>query len=192
VSQEVARAWDRIEAWLAQHLPSAQLNPPAAEDDIAALETKVGVRLPDDLRASLLRHDGEDVDDGPALAAGMPLLGVDGIDSEWTLWTDMQARGEFEAGPEPSTVIRTDEWFRRGWIPFAGSDGQDFCIDYDPGPDGRAGQLVSMDHETGATPHPVPSFTAWLTLLADELESGVWVVEDGYLDVADGATTQLI
>ena len=53
--------WDRIEALLAMYAPqlAVVLNSPASEDEIAAVERSLKISLPDDVRISYLRHNGE-------------------------------------------------------------------------------------------------------------------------------------
>ncbi|WP_182878154.1 hypothetical protein [Microbispora sp. H10670] len=60
VTAGVNRQWRRIERWLRAHAPRtyASLNGPAAPRLVARAEERLGTRLPDSLRASLLRHDG--------------------------------------------------------------------------------------------------------------------------------------
>ncbi|MEU8194783.1 hypothetical protein AB0C10_13490 [Microbispora amethystogenes] len=60
VTSGVNRQWRRIERWLKAHAPRtyASLNGPAAPRLVARAEARIGTRLPDSLRASLLRHDG--------------------------------------------------------------------------------------------------------------------------------------
>ncbi|WP_327044980.1 hypothetical protein OG320_25015 [Microbispora sp. NBC_01189] len=60
VSAGVNRQWRRIERWLRAHAPRtyASLNGPATPRLVARAEARIGTRLPDSLRASLLRHDG--------------------------------------------------------------------------------------------------------------------------------------
>ncbi|WP_285588124.1 SMI1/KNR4 family protein [Herbidospora sp. NBRC 101105] len=56
----VNRQWRRIEAWLGKNAPEsrAALGTPARPRAIAEAEAVMGLRFPDDLKASLLRHDG--------------------------------------------------------------------------------------------------------------------------------------
>jgi cell wall assembly regulator SMI1 len=60
VTQRVNRAWEQIEKWLAANAPetAATLAPPAIPVSIASLQRQIGVPLPPELIASLLRHDG--------------------------------------------------------------------------------------------------------------------------------------
>ncbi|MEV1175651.1 SMI1/KNR4 family protein [Nonomuraea sp. NPDC049784] len=60
VARAVNRQWRRIESWLKANAPRSYrtLGKPGKVADIAAAEAEMGLRFPDDLRASLLRHDG--------------------------------------------------------------------------------------------------------------------------------------
>lgn len=62
VLRNVKQLWERIEAYFYEHWPQKELKlrPPATEQEIAAAESELGVRLPDDFRASLKVHDGQD------------------------------------------------------------------------------------------------------------------------------------
>ena len=74
----VTSAWQRIDAWLAEHAPATArvLNPPAPRD-------RIGAHLPAELVASLLCHDGADADELTANQILPPLyypLSIEGID----------------------------------------------------------------------------------------------------------------
>jgi hypothetical protein len=60
VTRAVDRQWRRIEAYLKAKAPKSYrtLGKPGKAADIAAAEAYMGMAFPDDLRASLLRHDG--------------------------------------------------------------------------------------------------------------------------------------
>ncbi|WP_049566416.1 SMI1/KNR4 family protein [Nonomuraea sp. SBT364] len=60
VKRAVDRQWRRIERWLRANAPRthAALGRPGRARTIAVAEAQMGVKFPDDLRASLLRHDG--------------------------------------------------------------------------------------------------------------------------------------
>ncbi|MFI6812570.1 hypothetical protein ACIBG7_09185 [Nonomuraea sp. NPDC050328] len=75
VVRAVNRQWRRIERWLAENAPvtRATLARPARARTIAIAEAQMNLRFPDDLRASLLRHDG-----------GLPTpLNVRGMRDRW-------------------------------------------------------------------------------------------------------------
>ncbi|MFF4614357.1 hypothetical protein [Nonomuraea jabiensis] len=60
VRAAVNRQWRRIERWLRENAPRtyASLGAPGRAGTIALAEAQTGLELPDDLRASLLRHNG--------------------------------------------------------------------------------------------------------------------------------------
>ncbi|MEV4219759.1 hypothetical protein [Nonomuraea sp. NPDC049725] len=60
VKRAVNRQWRRIERWLSTNAPKtyAGLGRPGRARTIAVAEAQTGLEFPDDLRASLLRHDG--------------------------------------------------------------------------------------------------------------------------------------
>ncbi|WP_169944603.1 hypothetical protein [Microbispora sp. H11081] len=81
VTTAVNRQWRRIERWLRAHAPRtyASLNGPAAPRLVAKAEARLGMPIPDSLRASLLRHDGAR---GPAafrLPPSHRILGARGL-----------------------------------------------------------------------------------------------------------------
>ncbi|MFJ2647679.1 SMI1/KNR4 family protein [Streptomyces sp. NPDC087420] len=173
----VEQSWARIEAWLAQHaaISHGLLRPPALPEDIAAAELRLGVAFPSDLRESLLRHDGVQLQDG-TLTLGYygPLSGVEdivhsteflrGIGSdvaEDEADLDEEERDQYAYWPHERLLITLGI----GW---QSSDGL-FLVSR-PGPHhGRVGRYFDEDS---------PSFTAWPTLrhvLADfatSLENG--------------------
>ncbi|MFI6731634.1 hypothetical protein ACIBI9_01790 [Nonomuraea sp. NPDC050451] len=86
VRAAVDRQWRRIERWLREHAPRtyASLGAPGRAGTIALAEAQTGLEFPDDLRASLLRHNGMS---GPPAArfgfGGEQVLGVRGIRDQW-------------------------------------------------------------------------------------------------------------
>ncbi|SEG85051.1 hypothetical protein SAMN05444920_105457 [Nonomuraea solani] len=60
VRRAVDRQWRRVERWLKANAPLTYrtLRPPGKARTIAIAEAQMGVDFPDDLRASLLRHNG--------------------------------------------------------------------------------------------------------------------------------------
>ncbi|MFD7445997.1 hypothetical protein [Streptomyces sp. NPDC059909] len=62
-ARQVAQAWGRIEAWLAEHAPASftSLKAGASEEEIAALEGSIGVRVSDGVKALWQMHAGAEV-----------------------------------------------------------------------------------------------------------------------------------
>ncbi|MBE1561640.1 SMI1/KNR4 family protein [Nonomuraea africana] len=157
VKRAVERQWRRIEGWLAVNAPKShgKLGRPGRAGTIAVAESQMGLRFPDDLRASLLRHDG-----------GFSLPGRDAstIREIRDTWRHLCEDG-YDDGGDP----RDQLW-----------DGQMIPV----GPDGSGDYLV-LDSERGDlgetlegspmyfTGEPwARSFHALLKHTADALESG--------------------
>jgi hypothetical protein len=178
VRQAVGKQWRRVERWLKAKAPRthALLRPPAKARTIAIAEAQMGVRFPDGLRASLLRHNGAS---GPHLTGfGMPdgtatgsrLLGVREIRDEW--------RAHCRA-PEFSPPAEGEAWHGR-LIPFGSGLGHFMVADTEGGSIGR------YSPEEGAR-FDGSSYYAVLKSAADAMEKGkparglLPVVRDGHL-----------
>ncbi|HEX8693753.1 MAG TPA: SMI1/KNR4 family protein [Longimicrobium sp.] len=173
--------WRRIEAWLAAHAPAiaAGLNPPASAGEIDETERFLGVRLPDDVRASYLRHDGQS-QDSPWMMNGWEWLSLTRIRDEWKVWKDVLDSGAFAAieSDADGVSVRRD-WWNPAWIPVTYSGcGDHHCLDLAPGPRGISGQVIEMWHDEGARPVVADGFGAWLSQFADDLEAGELVFSD--------------
>lgn len=156
----VEQAWARIETWLAQHAAVSHglLRPPALPEDIAAAELRLGVTFPPDLKDSLLRHDGVQLQDGtPTLGYYGPLSGVEDIvrsteflrdigadlaDGEADL--DEEERDQYAYWPHERLLITLGI----GW---QSSDGL-FLVSRSGPHHGRVGRYFDEDS---------PSFTPW-------------------------------
>ncbi|MFI7277882.1 SMI1/KNR4 family protein [Streptomyces sp. NPDC049879] len=163
----VGRTWDRIERWLARHAPAtyATLRPPAARDDVAALEEEFGIRLPGDLVASLLRHDGVTWPGQAAFAlpGRFYLLDVAAIREHCAMWRRLAER-------EDATNLRDGSYWHPSFLTVAGTNAADaMFVDCRPGE--RYG--VVGWHIKGGEPYfgPRLPFAAMLGALADALEA---------------------
>ena len=152
-SSTLAESWARLEGWFAAHYPTLalKLRPPAAPKQIAAAEKALGVTFPADFRASLLVHDGQDDDPGVRLLPFAQRLGS--LASLTRCWKD--DRGLFDKA-EMATRLEWLDATRRvrqvhlhpAHVPIAGSKYWDYgrlLLDFLPGPDGSAGQLIARD-----------------------------------------------
>jgi cell wall assembly regulator SMI1/ankyrin repeat protein len=174
----VPSLWKRIEEALRTKAPVVKqsLKGGASDERIQELEARCCVTLPEDFKASVRVHDGQD-GGGEALipsvftGEGYELLPLQGIASVWDSWKSLVDAGEFAADAStPDEGIRSD-WWHPGWIPFASNGGGDsLCIDLAPTAAGVAGQVISMNHETAQRRHLAPSFAQFLSRLAEQLE----------------------
>ncbi|MEV0415527.1 SMI1/KNR4 family protein [Streptomyces sp. NPDC050448] len=94
--EQTLSAWHRIEAWLEEYAPRSRrrLPPPAAEEDIRAVERELDFVIPADVRAFYRLHNGT----GP------------GIDFAWPTWDGPLPIPEAAWDPEqdPSGCILPD------------------------------------------------------------------------------------
>ncbi|MFB9532091.1 SMI1/KNR4 family protein [Nonomuraea roseola] len=162
VKREVDAEWLRVERWLKKHAPvtHAALRGPARARTIAVAEAQTGLRFPDDLRASLLRHDGS-MTFGPGNASG---LGVRGIRDTWRFLCHHFPTVE---DPEP----RLEYWNGR-MIPFLhfpdrNSEHQEYALI-----DSQEGDVGWDDTIGGIGFGRAPSYLALLRANADALRDG--------------------
>ncbi len=172
--------WTRLESWLSSNAPDLvdQLRPGADEQALSAVEQDLGLKLPDDLRASLAVHDG--TEECAGLIGGWDLLPAEFIASEARLMRGMVDDGSFgEATADPHPKLAT-AWWNPAWIPIVSSgSGHFLCVDLAPGPEGRAGQIVLFLHDASQRYVVAPSYRAWLEAVVRDLERGAYSREDG-------------
>ncbi|MEV4164441.1 SMI1/KNR4 family protein [Nonomuraea dietziae] len=171
VARAVDRQWRRIEAWLKTNAPRSHrtLGKPGEPEVIAAAEAEMGSLFPDDLRASLLRHDGVvHLDDIEAFGfLGNSNASVREIRDTWR---QLCLIDDEDDGTQGFTDPRT-EWWDGRMLPF--------------GSDGLGDHLVvdSVKRDVGDTDHEgimsftpggvrIRSYYALLKATADAMEDG--------------------
>lgn len=183
------RLWGRFEMWLAENWPQGleELNPPASDEQIAALEQALGLKLPADYLACLKIHNGQRTNFGGGLFEGSEFLSSDQILDQWKIWKELLDDGDFEvAESEPASGIGND-WWNAGWIPFThDGGGNHLCIDLAPTVTGHTGQVISMWHDSAERELLAPSFNAWFEAYVNAVCAGEYVYSDEY----DGIVTR--
>ena len=177
--------WARIEGWLRQHAPDALgvLYPPAPPETIRAFETAVGAALPDDYRESLAIHDGEQ--GSPVLFSPWALTATEWAVRSWRTMRSVERELARDLPRRVPVVVVgpvAAVWWSESWIPFASNGaGYDLCLDLDPAPGGRRGQVIEFRHDISKRIVRAPSFADWLRANADDLENGRYEIdEDGF------------
>jgi len=156
-------AWEMIEEWFAKKEPTFKLNPGASAADIEKLETRIGLTLPEELKASLMRHDGVDELHWPK----GEFCSVESILRDWEMRADIFAE---EEDKDAEGGVMKAGWWRKGWIPIdADGAGNGTCIDLVPGSKGKKGQIIDFDHETGPNGPHYDDFADYLEAMVDEL-----------------------
>ncbi|RSM74766.1 glucan synthase [Kibdelosporangium aridum] len=168
VTDRVNRAWERIEKWLAAKTPAVAqvLAAPATLDEISEMQRQIGVPVPPELIASLLRHNG----------AGTSVLGIvlppfyvpmstSRVVSEAKMMCDiLVSNGHNESA---------GSWWHGQVIPFAfDGGGGNLLLDQRPGRNGRLGRHYE---ETDMM------FDRWPPTLTELLEQTATAMETGGL-----------
>jgi cell wall assembly regulator SMI1 len=171
VKRAVDRQWQRIEDWLRTNAPRSYrtLGKNGNAKTIAAAEAYMGLRFPDDLRASLLRHDGavylKDIWSFGFL--GNSNMSVREMRDTWRQLCDID--GEEESDGEFSDP--RSEWWDGRMLP-VGADGMGdhLVIDSARKDVGDTDHEGSMDFTPGGI--RIRSFYALLKTTADAMEKG--------------------
>ncbi|MBD2328788.1 SMI1/KNR4 family protein [Alkalinema sp. FACHB-956] len=184
MNQVLHRIWQRIEDCLQENIPSAWegLNPPATEEAIIALEQALNIRLPDDVRDSYLRHNGQD-SQAPWIFAGWEWHSIERIQEEWTSWNEVLEDGAIDdiENDGDGQIFRKD-WWHPKWIPLTSDPGggNHQCLDLAPGPQGTMGQIITMWHDDADRRLLANSFTDFLEQFANGLEAGEYIYSEEY------------
>ena len=177
----IGEVWDRLEKALKTAAPDVKrsLKKGTTGAKLKAMEKKLGVLLPADLRVTLLRHDGQkDGADGlfpedyiEDMSGEFLLMSVAEIESEWWMWKELADGGEFAGDTTaPDKGVRSG-WWNPGWVPFASDGGGDsLCADTTPAKGGTAGQVIHMRHDSGDRPRLARSLAELLAKLCDHHE----------------------
>ncbi|GGS74835.1 hypothetical protein GCM10010156_37040 [Planobispora rosea] len=163
VTAKVDAVWRRIERWLARRAPVTYrtLYGPARPGEIAKVEAAMGMRFPDDLRASLLRHNGARYWGGFGPPPFYEYMSAKALYREWKMLCGIVLDG-------PGEMI--GYWWDGHLLPFATTiDGGNMFIDT------RTGKTGDYFNETGLNMEGDvvwPSYYALLKATAAALESG--------------------
>ncbi|MEV0615916.1 SMI1/KNR4 family protein [Nonomuraea sp. NPDC050404] len=165
VKRAMDRQWRRIERWLKANAPRTYrtLGAPGKARTIAIAEAQMGVDFPDDLRASLLRHNGS-----PGFGFGADFgdssnLGIREIRDTWRHMCHLDP-----------TDVNDDPWLE-SWngrmIPFLVFSDRDDGSAFYAVVDSVGGEVGWDDTISGMAPR-MPSYHALVRTVADALEEG--------------------
>ncbi len=149
------KVWDRIHTWLAANAPAGygNLRPGASAETIESAENAMGLKLPDDVKASYRIHDGQSTEPGLVGGEGWRLLSLQEIVQDWGRWS--------RANPKDAR-----------FVPIAwGGMGDYVILDLGPRPAGP-GRLLIQRRDRDELDALVRSFSVWLENFAGELEAG--------------------
>lgn len=185
----VEESWSRVMGLLEQHAPGDHADLPGprlTENMLVAAEERMGVVLPQDLRAWLLQNNldlpEEDVDEDVECSgyAGFPdegsfFLGIRSIES---LYTNRSRPGGFDPPDQPD-----NPFWRNEWIPFL-SDQDGWAGKFIDTRDGRIGRWfvgeITVTGEYESLAQYFDSLAEMLTKIADG-DHPVCKVDEGRL-----------
>ncbi len=163
----VEQSWDRIETWLARHAPEtfATLRPGASTEAVLAAQRETGLVFPDDLVASLRRHDGvEQRPGGFRLPGGHTLLSAAAIPAQTRTMAD--AIAQVDTG---GSLLGT--YWHPQWILIA-PDGSGGALALDARPGATLGAVGQLEHGEGTRFGRWGTIGDLLAAVADALERG--------------------
>jgi len=186
---------ENLVAWIRENASDVllHLNEGASTDDLKAVESETGLKIPDDYKEFLSRHDGEDGNSWLALFGdGNQLLSCKSIISQHQLdqeigaqfydpeletidfWKDRTSRGViFVRGPVKPLTLHPY------WLPMTCMNGNVFrYFDYDPAPGGIPGQIIEVDPESCSYEVLANSFSDLVGNYLDDINNGVFEVDD--------------
>lgn len=210
----VVHHWHRIENWFKQHEPAFldNLCKGASETAIKALETSIGLTLPEDYRAFLAIHDGEGSllcdpgsmgevsgdgieEDAPLVCGILPFNGDLLPTEEIAAYRNQLVVCVDDLEDEEGKQVLADQcakvqpvFYDSGWIPIAADPGHnEVFIDLNPTTEGQLGQLFIDYKEQLCRTVLANSFCELLEKYADDLEQGQYriVKEDDTLSVVE-------
>jgi cell wall assembly regulator SMI1 len=180
IPSSIPELWQTLEAWLQQHLPEllADLNPGCTDDQLAALEQRLGCQLPEDFKAFYKIHNGQQ-DEATGLFFGLPYLSLEAIDEQWSMWQELSTEdfaNEMTGTAYPEGAI-IPTYINLKWIPLTeDGSGNHLGIDLDPGPTGTLGQIINFGPDEIDRFAIAPSLTAFLRWMLDQYQSGNFTI----------------
>ncbi|KAI0120197.1 putative 1,3-beta-glucan protein [Nemania sp. FL0031] len=224
----VGHSWKRIDRWAEENYPELfdQLCEGCTDNDLIELEHQLDCSLPQDLRDSLMVHDGQERGGNPTgIIFSSMLLDCEEMVQEWDQWRRVNQQylletsvtrpaapskafgGSNEASssrsapgsPGSQTGSQKSSWRQDlqarqdsvpagaiqrayahpAWIPLVRDwGGNNLAVDLAPGPTGIWGQIILFGRDYDTKYVVARSWAAFLAILADDLNSGKWFVDE--------------
>ncbi|KAI1363573.1 putative 1,3-beta-glucan protein [Xylaria arbuscula] len=220
----VAHSWKRIDRWAEENYPELfdQLCEGCTDNDLIELEHQLDCSLPQDLRDSLMVHDGQERGGNPTgIVFSCMLLDCEEMVQEWDQWRRVNQQylletsvtspavpskafgGSGEASSSRSVPgspgSQKGSWRQDlqakqdsvpggaiqrayahpAWIPLVRDwGGNNLAVDLSPGPTGIWGQIILFGRDYDTKYVVARSWGAFLGILADDLSSGKWFVDE--------------
>lgn len=178
LDEDIAPVLAQLDAWYAGHLSpdKYRFNPPAADDQIAAFEDLIGLKLTRAHRQLYAWHNGENNDRWGHIF-GLPLLPLEVAAAQWVAWNKVLS--EFDGNRYmlpgsgwPKGAV-DPAYINPRWVPLThDGSGNHIGLDFDPWPDGRVGQVILFGRDEDVKVVLAESLGKFLKWIADLLASG--------------------
>ncbi|WP_394780448.1 SMI1/KNR4 family protein [Undibacterium sp.] len=166
-----------------------QFNPGATAEELQEFEQHLGVTLPADFKECLAEFNGQA--DTPGMFIGSALLSIDEIKLQWDMLYEVGKDGSLNEDFADSMTAVPEGYVKPmyvnpKWIPFTHDSGGNYLgIDLDPDVNGTVGQVIIFGRDEQEKVFVAPSFTAFLTLVRDQLRTIKWSVKEHEWDIQD-------
>ncbi len=130
--------------------PFEYLNPPASNEAIQSIEQRIACSMPKEFIELYKDCDGEN-DKGLGIGFGLRLLSIQEIHAEMDNWGEIIAGGLEDFNDRckstPKNAIQL-VYANCKWVPlFSDGAGNFLGMDFDPGPKGKAGQIINFGRD---------------------------------------------
>jgi len=157
----------RLDQWLNRYMLGYynRLEPGLNPRKLSALESRLGNKLPAEMRDLLKWRNGQSTTNFDSIYYNYMLIGSDEIVETVEENNELAKREEGE--------FKSKNWWSSQWVPFIGNGAGDYyCIDFAGSFNGVPGQIIEYNHDyEGRTIH-FRSFRHWLQTLVDGLAEG--------------------
>jgi cell wall assembly regulator SMI1 len=182
--QATREAFAKISKWLttnANKISELSLQVGTNDSKLSELETLIGRQLPEDFKEMYRLHNGMDSSENMAsFFYGMDFYSVDRIMSEFKRKIEIKESCVLK---KSSKEIDMANIYNPNWICF-GFDGAhtSLLLDFSPTKEGNEGQVIFIDDENDIGILVATSTSELLTTFADDLENGLYSLDEGALD----------
>ncbi|PCJ55342.1 MAG: hypothetical protein COA79_21100 [Planctomycetota bacterium] len=179
---EIEILWCKYKNWLKNSNPDwvNLLNSGASADDLKVVEDQLSFPLPNDYKDFLKIHDGQRQDSIGLLSENI-IFGIIPALGCWESMKHMYDGGQFnnDLDSEPKGAIQYKLWNVR-WFPISNDNGNLVCIDLDPGPNGKVGQIIDFDNSSVHRVVLADSFLEYFQEYIDDIINKKYIYSDEY------------
>lgn len=178
---------EKLIGWMKIHLNEVygDLNGPATQEQLAALEEKIDIELPEQFKTLYLLHNGQKNKIYTGFFYGLTFLSLDTIYKEWKSWADIVDEEDEEGMADLSCFSESyiegkvqKIYANKKWLPFAYDHaGNSLAIDFDPDDKGKVGQIINAGRDEDVKYVLADSFSEFIEWYIKELESGNYSIE---------------